>query len=690
MKSPIQLLSALAVALLCAAPIYAQELITLESGIRIFQQHAEQPLSQETFEGYYGALGRTVPTGGTAAVAASDAHRVSVALSLSGLRYDRSTGDLVTGLGTGATALIANTAVGANKLIGEKWWVDEWIATVVRFENDEIARFPLDERAFREAVASRADGALQVQVLAEVTASAQETSGYAAIVMMSDAAPRHRLVPSQWITKQAKHDTARIRNRHDWARDDKALNKPIRYLVIQVRPIAVRIDLGGGKILAYSAELPAEAGAPVIINPSSDGLAWIAELSRPIEKLSPSRKPSLLERKQLSEVLLEAAEAGDFETVLQALDEGAMPNPKDSYNKTNAVFKVIKKLGASKLNTQERVELLEKMIGYGCDVADRDTVIAAIQTGDRHILTTVIRGGGIARDYDDSSRQVMWNPPIVRAAWDGKTDMVRILLAAGANPDDKCALTVHSYEGRKAEDIAISEGHRETAQLIRDFKRRGRQALAWSGATTQSAPAKKLQAVITAGNLTEFASTTEDVATVAKGTQQATDVQLPAVPAELGFYVFDGAQWVRAASHGGKFQRKGFDPVGAFVAGAKAAQQGKQASAPEIVGSYVVTGTPVVVSKEGFILGVRMKEPLNRNAEYGDGLTLSKVKRKDATTHLLTLVKRDANTGIPIKDDAVPFEAQADGTAAIIRVRSVTGPLVLLDPASNALALNVE
>lgn len=676
-----RILAALTLALsICARG--AESPTTLESAPRVFQRHADQPLDTQLLASYYSSLGlqQAAP-----AVADRPQHEyVAFNATLSGTQYDRATGQIQTGLERGAQSVVGSTVVLCTRP-GESAGTDplsEWVATVIRVDNDELARFPIDEQVFRQAMASAPNGILNAEIRGEVIGATQETSGYSAVVVFET---KTKLGGAGMISNFAfKGMVAKaVPDRFDGLQVVDAMSRPIRYLVLQIRPTDLRVQLAGGKVLKYSAEEEPATTATTL----AGGLEWIDELHRPIQKLTLAKKPPLLERKQLSDALMEAARAGDTETFIQALEEGALPNPTDQMNGGKAIDFILPELSKPKYSSTERVQLLEKMIGYGCDVTGRETVKIAASQSDPMILVAVIRGGGVAADYlnpDDGG--VMWNSPLVQAAWNGRTDMARILLAAGASPDEKCNIVVHSYYKQKADDVAVSEGHRETAQLIRDFRRNGKAALTWSLGAATAAKAKKSGAVIVDAGDQVGQSTAAKSAETARPAADKKAAE-PPIPSENGVYLLQDGKWVGVGSFSGKFVRKGLDLVGAFVRGAKAGAEGRDPNntTGEVSGFYVVSGTPFKAASDGFVIAVRNRQPLDQAlVDSGMALSVSRATAAPAGGHQITMVKLKANMSIPAPQNKVDCSLEQNGTGYVLRVPPTTGPIVFLDQFMNA------
>jgi len=252
---------------------------------------------------------------------------------------------------------------------------------------------------------------------------------------------------------------------------------------LKVRPTSLQIATDAGTLTYSSDQLADGANGPVV--PTDPRLAWIEQLKMPLRgALRPKKTPSLLEARQLGELLLDAAKAADSGTALKALEEGAYPKIADQVNGGNALSWMIDVMEQKKIASDDQATVVETMLRFGVDANGTPGQFPLGLTQNLKIAILLIRAGA-----DTNRRYPSGETILMRTAKRGNADVVRVLLAAGADP----AVSIpHPKAGSpravwSAEDYADDAGSKDVVKLLRSFARDGKAALALpsaiSGAT---------------------------------------------------------------------------------------------------------------------------------------------------------------------------------------------------------------
>ena len=249
--------------------------------------------------------------------------------------------------------------------------------------------------------------------------------------------------------------------------------------LFDVRPRVVTLNIAGRAIRLVSQLISSKA---VDIAPGD--LDWIAGLGKPIKQRAPLKKIGLLEAKKLGEMLLSAAKAGDVDTMNQAIEEGAYLKERDEMNGQGVLSAAILGMSGGQEMNSKQLALVELLLSLGVSPNDGGEMNQPIYfVRDGECAKLLIRGGAIVNPALAQSQYT----PLMRAAMDGRTEVVRVLLAAGAD-----AQRVYRYPTDRAKtalDLAQDSKKFETAKLLSSFAASGKDALAWkTGQATPKAP----------------------------------------------------------------------------------------------------------------------------------------------------------------------------------------------------------
>lgn len=432
----------------------------------------------------------------------------------------------ITGLGSGAKFKFPEV-----ELVSGRFGGGESMHYEVEFVGDEINRIPVDELAFRQMAAKFSDK-LRVIVVGDVVSGGT----------------------FQVTTER-----------------EMGINYKVWAARLHVRPTGIQIFADANTVLSYTTDLE---------NTNATGdLSWIEELSRPIAKIGPSKKPSLIERKQLGEMLLDAAKAFDTDTMFQALDEGAMPNVQDQDGGGNVMVWAVRGMVDHKTPAAEQKSIIEKLAGYGCP-ASAETSVVRLMTMACELpgidgFIALLRAGA----NPNPKAGITGISPLAEAASMGDMDKIRVLLAAKADTEFKSVIADGVFSNRRPDEVAIASNRLEAARLIRDFRQRGTQALAWDRVSaTAFAPTKtnaKFSTLSEAESRPIFSgkaiSTLDDLSAGIEGNHgeavpqntstrgasgsapSTTDaLATPAFPSTNGAYALINGSWVLLPSNNGK------------------------------------------------------------------------------------------------------------------------------------------
>ena len=156
-----------------------------------------------------------------------------------------------------------------------------------------------------------------------------------------------------------------------------------------------------------------------------------------------------------SEMLLEAAEAGDCKTVESIIAAGTVDlDAVDSVDDYTAV------LAACEAGNIDVVKALHAA-GASLDVCDsygRTPLYAAAVAGHRDVVSHLIDAGADARTLDHDGRGAFWACCAVR-----RVDVAELLLAEG-----KCNIDQQPAGGESALDFAVKHGHADVIEFLRN------------------------------------------------------------------------------------------------------------------------------------------------------------------------------------------------------------------------------
>jgi ankyrin len=143
--------------------------------------------------------------------------------------------------------------------------------------------------------------------------------------------------------------------------------------------------------------------------------------------------------------LMTAARTGNPDAVRVLLDKGAAVNAKDNVAEQTALMFAI---------TENHPDVVRVLIDHGADVNARTTRVETPPA-----TTGNLQGIGRAQNREKPVPQGAMTP-LLYAARDGRTDIARMLLAAGAN------LNQPEANGESPLLVAINNGQIETAQML--------------------------------------------------------------------------------------------------------------------------------------------------------------------------------------------------------------------------------
>ncbi len=175
-----------------------------------------------------------------------------------------------------------------------------------------------------------------------------------------------------------------------------------------------------------------------------------ADVARRLAAYLHERGDAAAAAKQLGMALLAAARAGHANVAAVLLEGGADVNALDDSKKTalhwNAMW-----------GKRDRMRLFEVLHAAGADLDRLDVdgvcpLVYAVAGGFTDLVHALLNAG--ARVHPENAF-----PPLFQAAYDGKPELVEILLAAGADP-------TASYDGKRAVDWARSRRHTALARRL--------------------------------------------------------------------------------------------------------------------------------------------------------------------------------------------------------------------------------
>ena len=143
--------------------------------------------------------------------------------------------------------------------------------------------------------------------------------------------------------------------------------------------------------------------------------------------------------------LMTAARTGNPEAVRVLIDKGAGVNAKDAIAEQTALMFAI---------TENHPEAVRVLLDHGANVNARTTRVETPPA-----TTGNLQGIGRAQNREKPVPQG-WMTPLLYAARDGRTEIARMLLAAGAKVNQTEA------NGESPLLVAISNGHTELAQIL--------------------------------------------------------------------------------------------------------------------------------------------------------------------------------------------------------------------------------
>ena len=195
-------------------------------------------------------------------------------------------------------------------------------------------------------------------------------------------------------------------------------------IIIQVSEGMVILD----PISIFSAKSASVPGAAV--NPSHEEL--LSKLKQPKLKIRTTPKLGVVEKKTLSDAMLAAAKANEWDSVFEALEGGASANTRNEGTRSN----IISYLALDqKLSNEKRLSYTTKALEYGVSADGGNTrntpLIQAILRNDFELTLLLLR-------HDADSNQptdLALRSPLKTARKTGNQKIVDLLIAAGASDD---------------------------------------------------------------------------------------------------------------------------------------------------------------------------------------------------------------------------------------------------------------
>lgn len=228
---------------------------------------------------------------------------------------------------------------------------------------------------------------------------------------------------------------------------------------MKARGLAVSSAISAGLLIAglvagcapsSPVETPSSAGPPTPGSPSSVGPVPASSVALP-PKLSPEAQI------ETDRLLILAAKANDPVRVRELIDAGGNVNAKDDIQDSAFLY-----AGAEGFN-----EVLQLTLAAGADVGSINryggtALIPASEHGHTETVRILIAAGVPVNHVNNLGWTAMQEAILLNNGGPNQQDVVRQLLAAGANPD------IRDPEGRTALQNAERLGFAEIAALIRN------------------------------------------------------------------------------------------------------------------------------------------------------------------------------------------------------------------------------
>ena len=438
--------------------------------VQLYQAYADQPMSaasaeqlathdpgEETRAGNVNPVTNrsiSLPRVQVASVQKTGADYLKLNLSVSPQGYDPKRGEMGTGL-TSGNELVLGKALYSFSLNG----APSYSTIHVLIDANDLMSVPISENLFRQMALT---GQANAVVAALVTGGGVE----------------RRSVSASYYENQNE-----FRGLPD-------TNAGAFYVyLIKVRPVSIQITTAAGTLSYSSDQVPTASGS--VVFPPDQRLDWLNELKTPLgPPVRAKKSPSLLEARQLGEMLLDAAKAGDVATVTQALQEGAYPLTIDQVNGGNVLTWAITGMEQKKVPLTQQLEVIELLLRFHVDPDGTPDRLPLGMVRDGRAAILLVRAGA-----DPNKKYSSGETLLMRMAASGNLDVVRVLLAAGA---DASATIARIGAGavriqQSAENIADAAGQKAIVRLLRDFSQNGKASLVWSPDTATSGEASATQ-----------------------------------------------------------------------------------------------------------------------------------------------------------------------------------------------------